>query len=295
MEFHISRQARDRYQFDESLFAFNGNVIFANFNATRRFAQKINSRRDLLFSPERAVKAGQINAMGLIDEILHYIISLYRQQKNPLVMVHAYAWLEERLGKNALERTLHEFCLEFPPLAVYQQKTTVEAYLASSTQDIPNRIVTLEEMLLLWMANKNPAFNPFQELFDDTRLLNETAYPLLIYELHQFFELQPPFGPDKENLVDMLRRPAIVVPHSLFGQLEYIRSHWADLLGKYLRRLLSSLDLIREEEKPVFFGAGETLIPTFDTFRSEDKEGEVASWSVAPTGCSARCHRVHLP
>ena len=30
MEFHISRSARERYQFAESLFSFNGNVVFAN-------------------------------------------------------------------------------------------------------------------------------------------------------------------------------------------------------------------------------------------------------------------------
>ena len=35
-EFHVSRQSRDRYQFDQSLFSYNGNVIFANFHAASR-------------------------------------------------------------------------------------------------------------------------------------------------------------------------------------------------------------------------------------------------------------------
>jgi hypothetical protein len=30
MEFHISRKARERYQFAESLFSYTGNVVFAN-------------------------------------------------------------------------------------------------------------------------------------------------------------------------------------------------------------------------------------------------------------------------
>jgi len=38
-EFHISRNARDKYQFDESLFSLSGNVIFANFRASRKSAQ----------------------------------------------------------------------------------------------------------------------------------------------------------------------------------------------------------------------------------------------------------------
>ena len=54
----------------------------------------------------------------------------------------------------------------------------------------------------------------------------------------------------------MLRSPAIAVPHSLEGQLEYIRQRWGLLLGKYLYRLLSSLDLIKEEQKAIFFGPG---------------------------------------
>ena len=72
MEFHVSRQARDRYDFDETLFSLSGNVLFANFHGARVFAQKMNDRRDLVSFPEQAVKAGQINAMGLIDEILHH-------------------------------------------------------------------------------------------------------------------------------------------------------------------------------------------------------------------------------
>jgi len=82
MQFHISRQSRDRYQFDQSIYSFNGNVVFANFHAARMFAQKMNQQRDLVQFPEQAVKAGQINAIGLIDEILHLMVALYRQQKN---------------------------------------------------------------------------------------------------------------------------------------------------------------------------------------------------------------------
>ena len=47
-EFHISRQARDRYQFDQSLFTLTGNVILANFRAAREFAQKMNAQRNLI-------------------------------------------------------------------------------------------------------------------------------------------------------------------------------------------------------------------------------------------------------
>src|SRR5258706_13756191 len=83
MEFHVSRAARDRYQFDESLFSISGNVVFANFHAARAFAQKMNQRRDLVRFPEQAVHASQINALGLVHEVTHYVFRMYREQQNP--------------------------------------------------------------------------------------------------------------------------------------------------------------------------------------------------------------------
>ena len=274
MEFHISRWARDHYQFDQSIFNFNGNVIFADFHAARVFAQKMNQKRDLISFPEKAVKAGQINAMGLIDEILHYVTALYREEKNPKVMDLAMEWVESVIGKPEVDQTLRQFVTEFPPLPVYLQQTTVEEYLADSTGGISNRVNALEEMLMLWISNKNPALDPYVELFDDDQLQHATAYRKMLLELASFFDTQPPFGPKQQSLVDLLRSPAIAVPHSLFGQLEYIREYWAELLGRYLYRLLSSIDLIKEEEKMPFtgFGPGTVPIPVYDASAYEDLE-----------------------
>jgi len=256
MEFHISRKARDLYQFDGSLFSLSGNVILANFHAARVFAQKMNQKRDLVNFPERAVKPGQINAMGLIDEILHYMVGLYREQINKDVMHRALIQLNKTLGKEEVDKSLRNFLDEFPPVKVYRQEITIETYLNSETANIPNRQIILEEMLLLWLANMNPAFSPFIELFDDTVLKKNTVYLQIISGLRRFFETQPSFGPYNQSLVDMLRSPAVIVPYSLSGQLEYIRTHWKLLLRKYLYRLLKSLDLFKEEEKVTFMGPG---------------------------------------
>jgi hypothetical protein len=126
MEFHISRLARDRYQFDSGLFAQSGHVIFANFHAARVFAHKMNQKRDLANFPEQAVRAGQINALGLIDEILHMVAGLYRQQKASSVLADALGWLNGRLGKEAVDQTLRAFAQEFPPLAVYRREISLD-------------------------------------------------------------------------------------------------------------------------------------------------------------------------
>lgn len=273
MEFHVSRQARDRYQFDEAIYALSGNVIFANFQAARTFAQKINQKRDIVNHPERAARSGEINAVGLIDEILHYVIALYREQRSPQLMAEALNWLKERIGARDVERTLVLFATEFPPLAVYKGEISLAEYYEGSTDGVPNEQVLLEEMLMLWVANKNTALASYQELFDDERLSSETSYSPIMAELHQFMETQPKFGPENQNLIDMLRAPAVEVPYSLFGQLEYIRDRWAELLGRYLshllRRLLSSMDLIREEQKTGFMGPGPIEVPVFDAATRE--------------------------
>ena len=248
MEFHISRKVRDFYQFDEPLFSLSGNVIFPNFHAARLFAQRMNEKRDLVNFPEQAIKAGQINAMGLIDEILHYIIGLYRGEKNSQVMQQALEWLYEKFGKQKVDKALQKFADEFPAVAVYRREVELDTYLEGETAGIPHRLIIFEEMLLLWLANMNSAFSPFVELFDDSTLEKESSYLQMVKALHPFFDNQPLFGPDHQNLVDMLRSPALAVPHSLSGQLEYIRDKWGYLLGPYLLRLLSSLDLIKEEE-----------------------------------------------
>jgi len=79
-EFHIARKVRDFYGFDDGLFSITGNVVFANFLATRIFSQKMNEKRDLVHHPDQAVLPGHVNAMGLIDEILHFVAGLYREE-----------------------------------------------------------------------------------------------------------------------------------------------------------------------------------------------------------------------
>ena len=253
-EFHLSRATRDRYQFDQSLFSLRGNVVFANFHAARLFAQRLNQKRDLLRFPEQVVRAGQLNAMGLIEEIYHFVVETYRQEKNPGVMERALNWLYARVGTDAVEVALRRFADEFPPLEVYRDQTSLEDYLEGQTGNLPNRQIVLEELIMLWLANVNPAAVPFRELFDDAELKAETAYPQMIASLADFFEMQPHFGPENQALVAMLRTPAIVIPQSLPGQLLYIHDHWGIVLGKYLSRLLGGLDLLQEEERPRFGG-----------------------------------------
>ena len=270
-EFHISREARNLYKFDETLFAQTGNVIFIDFYRVRIFADKMNRKRDLVSSPEKAIKAGSLNAMGLIDEILHYVVGLYKEQIEKNIFAKAEKFLIKTVGNQKYNNFLENFTEKFPPLSVYRNEIDTAQYLKQTTAGVKNSQLVLEEILLLHLANENPAFNPFKELFDDDSLGKETVYRQVTSSIDNFFAGQPSFGPENQSLVKMLRTPTLKFPNSLSSQLEYIRSHWGYLLSKYIYRLFSGLDLIKEEEKPIFDGPGPAYVLDFDRLAGEDE------------------------
>ena len=272
-EFHISKSSRDLFQVDDTLFAQRGNVIFANFNAARILAQRINSRRDLTRFPEQAAQASQINALGLLDEIYHIFVDEYRRQINPAVFQEALDFLTDELGKAVVDEVLTRFAVGFPTTPIYRGEIDPEVYLQGETDGLPNRQVILEELMMLWLDNENPAAVTYRELFDHTGLIEETAYLSLLNGLYDFFQAQPTFGPDSENLIDVLRRPALESPDSLEGQLAFINRRWSKILGSLVLRLLSTLDFIREETKPIFIGGGPGPIRVLE-FQTQDFEPE---------------------
>ena len=254
-EFHISRSIRDLCAFSKGLYASSGNVVFANFKAVQEFQTKLNALFDERGQPERRVSAGSLNAMGLIDEIFHYVCMLFRRDKAPAAFTNLLADLDTYFGKEKIDTLLRQFMAEFPPVAVYQGKQSADEYLAQTCFDTgtrqqrSNREQVLEELILLHLANENPAFHPFQLLFDDAKLSLNPDYIKTWNQIKAYFMTQPVFGPKNNHLINMLKEPVIASPTSLKGQLDYIRQYWSELLGDWLRRLLEGIDTISEEEK----------------------------------------------
>jgi hypothetical protein len=275
-EFHVSRKARDKFHFEDELFSTDGRVVLADFAAARRFAANMSADRP------QPVPASDINAMGLLDEVLHILIRQYELQ-NPGVLARADAWLQKKIGEEAVDSALLRFTDEFPPLAVYRGEDSAQDYLKAATAGVEHRQTTLEELLLLHITNLNPATQPYKELFDDRTLQTETAYEQLVRQLSDFFDNQPGFGGkgSSETLIQVLRAPALASPHSLAGQLEFLLNRWGALLGDALAlRLLRGMDYVREEimrrtgaggfsgEAPVLEYQGQ---PEYERF-SQDRE-----------------------
>ncbi|HEY5268880.1 MAG TPA: alpha-amylase family glycosyl hydrolase [Anaerolineales bacterium] len=240
-EFHVSRKAREKYQFDEQLFALNGNVVLADFAAARYFAESMTKVRG------RVVPASDINAMGLIDEILHILVRQYEMQ-NPGVMGRALA----AVGLDA-DAALLKFTEDFPPLAVFRREMDAQHYLNLETAGRPNRAATLEEMLILHITNQNPAVQPYKELFDEEPLKQSSPYEQTVRVLKDFFKGTPGFGTpetkaeDRESLIEVLLAPARLAPHSLSAQLEFLLNRWGVILGEsFVLKILRGIDFVKE-------------------------------------------------
>ena len=278
-EFHISKEIRDRCGFSASLYSSTGNVIIADMKAVRVFTEKLNQHLEKIGLPEKRVSAGSINAMGLIDEILHYCCMLYRKTKISTAFSDALKDLDNKYGSEKVDELLIQFNTEFPPTEVYKGKTTAKKYLSGTAIDIgtgklrSNRESTFEEMVLLHLENENPAFLPFSIMFNDQKLAKNPLYSQSWADVQKYFAKLPVFGPFNHDLINFLREPVVYAPTSLRGQLEYIQKNWMQILGEWLKRILSGMDTLSEEEKAAWQGinGGDVDIPvmSFENLMNE--------------------------
>ncbi len=217
-EFHIERRLRSKYQINEVLFSQRGSVIFTDFSAVRLFVHKLNAKRDPLLH----VYPGEVNATGLLEEIFHYILGLYEEKANPNVFKNAVVHLHKTMGEELLQSLLYDMLDKFPPNDIYKGNISIENYLKGTSNDRPNLHVVLEEAIMLFFANFNPANKKLKELFDDRYLENSEEFRLLIDHLEDFFEEQPPFGPDHQDIFSLFKTPILNTPNDISKQLDYL-------------------------------------------------------------------------
>jgi glycosidase len=256
LEFHISRSARERYQFPETLFSFNGNVVFANMGACRAFAYRMNQVREAGKYPDKAVHAGALFAMGLIDEAGHVLLQRYREQYDKEVISGALNYFGSQVGADQLDKLLLTFVEHFPGSTVMKGNETPQQWLSGTTNGVAHREAALEELLMLWTANRNEAFKPFEELFEDKPLAEKTVYRQVTQQMPEYFATRPlvPLpGATAVSLLELLRAPAKGAPKSLRDQLELVRKLWQPLLGDALERFLSvASEILHEEELAIW-------------------------------------------
>ena len=260
----VDRKARDIYQFEDSFFSSMGYVFFPNLHDVRVFVQKINQKRDLINFPEFAAKGSEINGIALENEIFRHLFDIY-QEKNDIDLIKEIpAWLTKEIGSEELEKALRLMLNDFPPPSVYKGEIDIDTYLEETTDEIPNKYITISSMINLWLCNYNPAFSGNLELFDHSELEKKTDYLQIIEKIKEFFDNHPSFGPDRLNFLEMLRSLSLKAPHSIKGQLEYINEKWGSLIAPLRFKILLALDFFKEEEKLRGLGPGKAQVYEYD-------------------------------
>jgi len=251
-EFHLSKKARRLYEIDRNLFSKEGHLIITDYSALLAAVERINTKREVSLYPEARVSAAELYALGLMHEIFHHIIDLFIEKQGEALLPNVYRHLMKRWDASEVDASLTDFLTQFPPQQVFLDRITPEAYLASSQGPYTGRETSLEELLLLWVTNQNPAIPSYKELVDDRALSENTEYQDIVDEIYLFMEKLPGLTGNSINLIDFLMMPAQAAPDSILDQLAYMTEHWKSYLGKYRDLLLRGIDFLREEQKPVF-------------------------------------------
>lgn len=255
--FHVKKSARDKYSFQKGIFSICGNVIFPDYSAAKDFADRIN-RKFKMDGDSSYVRPGEIFAMGLIDEIMHYIFYLYRSKTDPVFLQKAYSYASQKTGRG-IDSTVQAFIKEFPPIPVENGEIGIEEFIKGDHEDTEIRFIEFEEMILLKIANENPALNEYRELFDDSGLIRETEYLTAFSAVEKFMEQSAPVKVNGKSfsIIELLRAPIKASPDSLSGQLKFMKENWGlELLKDFSDRLLVSVDIMKEENRPFFAPGG---------------------------------------
>lgn len=262
-EFHVSKNSRNKYQFEDSLFSVTGNLLIPNFPLAREVSEKINSVRKTEGRFDDLVTAGHINALGLMHELFHIVIRNYEKNENPGVFSRAIEHLNGGLSEAELIKILKNFVIEFPPVSVYKREISVEEYLSGYSGVKSNKEIIIEELILLNLENINPAVNQLSEFYSDKLLAGTTAYQTFIEQTEVFFSKEKPVGSENLSLINFLKKPIISSPYNIEHQLLFIKEKWGLYLSEsFLEKILKGSDLIKEDYKIfVQHGGGEKGTP----------------------------------
>ena len=231
--FPLRRAARARYSFDAP--------SFSDIDCARELSARVNATRDLTRAPERVVRAGRLAAAALLDEIFAAAIALYCEEIERDALEKAPSYLEENIGAREIAALFAALSDEFDAPAA--------------------RPDALEYAVRLRLANLNPALETFAELFDDAVL--PATWDASWETLGQYFAALPGFGPDELPLIQFLLAPILAHPDSIEDQLRFIMGRWGRIVEPFAARILTHLDVIREEEKPTFFGPGPAQVTDY--------------------------------
>lgn len=259
-EFHISNVTRIKYGIKDDLISTTGTLISKNKVEIRKLVLKVNETRD----DYNKISAGQVTASGLLDEVFHHVFRYYEENVDSSLFQKTYNHLINHVGEKSFKTTLVDFLQKYPPKAIYKNEMSTDDYLKSIMFNRQNTERSIEEMILLYFCNFNPANKKLKEFFSDDILSNNENYRWIIVLIDKFFNSIAPIKEDKD-IFTFLKEPIINHPEDIEAQLQFIIDNWTDIIDKnILNEILKGKDALKEE-RILMGGGGEapTIVPDY--------------------------------
>ncbi len=178
----------------------------------------------------------------LLEEIFYYLMDLFGV---------------ERADTNEFEDTMELFSKDFRKLI-------------SNDAVPPDKE---EDLIILYLFNRNPALKKIEELISDTSLESKSGYPAVLTGF-TFSD-----NGEGENIISFLLKPVLYAPEDLEKQLQYILENWGEFIIPFIDRIKRGLDFFREERKPQFPpGPGPSKVITYGDEADGDNFSQDTHW-----------------
>ena len=280
--FHVSQKTWDWLELPELAVLPPSETPTIEIYQLRRLADRVNEKRPAGSQPSDTIHGGELASLSFIVDVFRYIIEIYCQEEQPGVIGRGLDLTAQQFGPATIAEPPSSFVRLFPPAPVLQGKQTDSEYVRNFLSSPRTSDTVVREMILESLSTANPAFKPFQILFDDRDLKAESPYVSMVNGLEKFFAAQPPFTPVGLTLFECLHAPIRACPTSLKEQVNYIRDHWAHFLPEdLLERLQLAIDVLEEEQTLRGMGPGTSEVLRFDrdTHRKYLGYAETAAFS----------------
>ena len=248
-----------------------GDVVFRDTGDARRFADRVNAEDGR--SAATSLRPAELAAMALVHEIFHAVIGLYREKTRGRFDTLARSARQRHSATAASARRSSRSS----PRSRRLQSTSISRARATrrprsssrARASAPSDEIT-EELLLLWLTNQNPAYEPVRTIVTrrgprrhlqgvrrrDAALLRGRARRSV---------------PAARRSSTSCSRRGARPPTSILDQLKFIEGNWGHSLGldqlALWRRVLWAKDFLTEEGKYFYRGGPGPGEPLMDAMR----------------------------
>lgn len=245
--FYLNRTARLLFQQHDPEFL----RLPADMQESQKKAEEQSKILNSHIAPGEGILPAQLHGMKLLHEVLHYVLSKTAARCNPVLLADVRRTFEESLPERDTARYLNRFLESFPTAGLFSGTEKTDVFL----QEKANREEVLEESLLVWLNNQNPALDRLTAFISDRKLREENAYAKLIQVMLGAMKAMGPAGPGNTDLAELITMPIRHAPNSILDQLRYIRLNWADLLegSPFWPLLAEAIAYIQDEDRYLFF------------------------------------------